>query len=58
MEAFNAHISFKSNKFKKKSNFLVSDTFSSFEGRCKNFQVFLLPYFIVPVRVIYASKRY
>ena len=57
MEVLNIRISFKSNKFKKRNNSLVSETFSSFEGRCKKFSI-LIVLFVVPLRVLYASKMY
>ena len=45
MEVFNIRISFKSNKFKKRNNVLVSETFSSFEGQCKKFPSILIALF-------------
>ena len=55
MEVFNARISFKSNKFKKSNNVLVSEAFSSFEGQRKKFPRILIALFC---RVLYASKMY
>ena len=45
MEVFNTRILFKSNKFKKRNNILVSETFSVFDGRYKKFPSILTALF-------------